>query len=76
MIAACYSMDLYCRNNIPNRGESVDARKPHHNEPAQYTGRTFAECKREAQAAGWLFSRDGDVTCPKCQPKPHTRRTK
>lgn len=67
MIAACYSMDLYCRRNVPNDGTLTNARKPHHNEPAMYTGRTFADCKRQAMADGWAFGRDGDVTCKRCK---------
>lgn len=57
MIVGCYSMDLYCRNDF-RHADGV--------RPAQFTGRTFAACKRDAIGAGWRFHRDGDVTCPRC----------
>lgn len=60
MIVGCYSLDLYCRNE--SRHDSV--------RPAQFTGRTFAACKRDAIASGWRFHLDGDVSCPRCVRTP------
>lgn len=58
MIAACYSMDLYCRNeNLVH---------PFWYFPHQFAGETFNECKRKAIKVGWTFQRDGDVKCPLC----------
>lgn len=76
MIAACYSMDLYCRHVQPAAGPvperpmnqgGEDARGHAYDEfPHQFLGETWGECKRKAQSIGWVFGRDGDVTCPAC----------
>ncbi len=57
MIAAGYSMHLYCRR------EGCQRRY------LKAVGETFAECKAEARGKGWRFVRtpDGlDVECPDC----------
>ena len=63
MIAACYTMDLYCRF-----GECIPTDTPNYrvSTRGEFTGETWGECKRAAQKRGWIFSRDGDVTCPAC----------
>lgn len=69
MITGCYTLHLYCRHRWPD-GSNYDAR--HYGDPAEYTGRTYAECKRSAMKQGWRFQRragtpgDDDVTCPIC----------
>lgn len=73
MIAACYTMDLYCRNSkcVPLSDmfpdTLVQARA------IGIIGETYGECKKQAQKLGWVFGHDGDVTCPACAKK---RRTK
>jgi len=58
---SCYTMDLYCDHQ---------ATEHEHGEfPHTFTGRTNAECKREAKAAGWKWHANGGVSCPKCQSK-------
>lgn len=71
-MAACYSMDLYCRY-----GAHGDNSKPgnhsYGSEPEQFTGETYGECKRQAQALGWWFTSLPDhtieVVCPTCSGK-------
>lgn len=73
MIAACYTMDLYCRN-IEKR-KCRDPRSPGNalscgdSNAWEYTGQTYGECAKQARAAGWKFHRDHDVTCPYCTGK-------
>lgn len=68
MIAAGYSMDLYCRHKTAKGFQSTYDEHGHYYAefPHQFQGESFGECKRQAQAKGWVFNRDGDVTCPKC----------
>lgn len=63
MIAACYSMDLYCRFD-----ECLPTMIPEYRVASRstFTGETWGDCKRQAQRDGWVFGRDGDVTCPTC----------
>jgi len=58
MMAACYSMDLYCDTKDNNPLHRL-------NFPHQFTGETFGECKRQAQKRGWVFKADGTHVCPK-----------
>ena len=32
----------------------------------EVTGRTRGECVKQARADGWIFHRDGKLTCPDC----------
>jgi len=59
MIASCYSMDLYCRH-----WENI--KHPYNYFPHQFTGETLSECKKQAIKKGWIFHKDGEVTCPLC----------
>lgn len=61
MMAACYTLDLYCDNE-------ADAGNVHRwNEfPHQFTDELGSECRKEARKKGWLIKRNGDVICPKC----------
>lgn len=76
VIVGCYTLDLYCQHRWPE-GCTFDERHYHYEPGAgalpdgQFTGRTYAECKRNALARGWKFHRrtgegDVDVTCPVC----------
>jgi hypothetical protein len=75
-IASGYSMDLYCRNNwlAPrtalveerNKAWHEDERRHGRTKSRQFTGETWGQCKRIAQKSGWVFNRDGEVTCPMC----------
>lgn len=65
MIVGCYSLDLYCARG-PNNGKNAAPTCKGLN-PGQFTGRTEAECKREARSKGWRFLIvKGDVVCPWC----------
>ena len=72
MMFGCYTMDLYCRNGMPSDGEPKGCRAPkrlQHPHPcawAQFVGETYGECRRQANRRGWVFNRDGDVTCRHC----------
>lgn len=77
MIAGAYVMHLYCRY-APQSDEAI-AKPGEGDQPPEYDSRhnredpyephpanTFAEAKRIARRAGWVFGIDGDVTCPVC----------
>jgi hypothetical protein len=78
-IVGCYTLDLYCRNNwlkshdVPleerNAAYLEDQRNHGETRVEQFTGETYGGCKRKAQANGWIFHRDDDVTCPMCAKK-------
>jgi len=77
VIASGYSMDLYCRNvmatakNQPKTAHHIwiDGKQFRGTGEATFLGETFKDCKKQAQEAGWVFGRDGDVTCPQCAKK-------
>lgn len=68
MIVGCYTLHLYCRH----AGGKSDNRHLYGLSPAEFTGRTYSECRRTAMKHGWRFHRakgtpgDDDVTCPWC----------
>lgn len=59
MMAGCYSLDIYCD----------DLLHVSHNRRANFTGRTHAECARQAKEAGWSVPRKwtGLAKCPACR---------
>jgi hypothetical protein len=61
-VVGCYAMDLYCDH--PKHVETYKG-------PPSYEGYTRGECVREARKDGWIFHRDGNLTCPKCSPLSH-----
>lgn len=71
MIVGCYAMDLYCDRQRPKdygaswqpvpAGRHRDGEFPH-----TFEGKTYGECQRTARARGWIFHRDGTVSCPRC----------
>ena len=63
MEVSCYSMHLYCDNNVSERSDGIHEFREF---PHMYTGRTNAECKRDAKRDGWKFRKDGIRICPKC----------
>lgn len=70
MIVGGYTLDLYCRYGRTSAGSG--ASDIHHlktPESAQFTGESFADCKKQAKRKGWRFvTRDGhkDTICPSC----------
>ena len=76
MMAACYTLDLYCDNeNLVEVGvrwgmpKFEDANHAYDEGGRwQYTGETFAECARQARRDGWLISKKRQL-CPKCSGK-------
>lgn len=79
MIVGCYSLHLYCvYDELPTwyHHEHGDEPVPfgfhaYREFPAEFDGRTEAECKRQARKRGWKF-RDGDVLCPRCAKGPQS----
>ena len=64
MMAACYSMDLYC--DVKNGDDPWNTAPHNYDEfPHQFIGETFSGCKKKAVARGWVFKRDGTHICPK-----------
>lgn len=73
MIAGCYSLHLYCRNEgLPVYYGDGPVPLGHHRamHPDPFLGQTLAECRAQSKKAGWTWQRDGDVTCPLCNRKP------
>ena len=69
MKVGCYTLDLYCRNSGDVFSEDptkLDAIHTFKEFPHQYIGETRQECERQARKHGWIFNKDRDVTCPKC----------
>ena len=63
MMAAGYSLDLYCDSDAKHTYEENKKWSP-----AQYFGETFAGCARQARRDGWLISKKRQL-CPKCSGK-------
>jgi hypothetical protein len=67
MISEGYSMDLYCRHARIEPGQVSDDLGHRYDEfPHMFTGPNREYCARQARRRGWVFHRDGDVSCPKC----------
>lgn len=68
MIAGCYALDLYCRHQEAkfDNTHKLPGNLQWMSFPAQFTGQTEGECKKQARQRGWVFNKDGEVTCPKC----------
>ena len=68
MIAGCYSLDLYCRHqtSVCDETHRLDGHLNYMAYPAQYTGPTEGDCKKQARQHGWVFNKDRDVTCRLC----------
>lgn len=64
MEVSYYTMDIYCDH--PNHriyylnGEGYKGKKE------QYTGQTRSKCIKQARSVGWIFHRNGKLTCPDC----------
>lgn len=67
MIAACYSMDLYCDSEQECRGKDAFGPVRH----IGYTGETWGEVVREARRDGWRITRGSkrQAFCPYCTGK-------
>lgn len=68
MMAACYTMDLYCdvkNESFDANGFAMDKMHSYSEFPHQFTGETFGECKKYAHQRGWVFKKDGTHLCPK-----------
>lgn len=62
MIAACYSMDLYCENHAAD-----PERHGYNYTPTTFTGETWGECAKQARIEGWRISRDSrQCWCARC----------
>ena len=56
--AGCYTLHLYCKHG------------PHFSDPAEYTGTSESDCKRQAHREGWrLNPKERTATCPECNSK-------
>lgn len=78
MIVGCYTLDLYCRywEDQP-RGVSAfcNTNFDWNHKIFQYTGRTRAECLREARKDGWLVNlKTRKCICPECREKYAKRK--
>lgn len=71
MIVGCYSMHLYCDTGNDEPGMPGDNGNPTPHDyrdegNAEFTGRTEADCIRQAKALGWRFTRNKRAICPRC----------
>ncbi len=68
MEAGCYTLDLYCDtpDNDPDPGKRIH---PFLWFPRQFINEYGSECRRKARETGWVFHRDGTLTCPICNGK-------
>ena len=71
MIVGCYTLDLYCRHQTSKFDEThkLEGYINFIAFPAQYTGPTEADCKKQARRRGWVFGKDRDATCRLCSNK-------
>lgn len=72
MESACYTMALYCDAVLPTisgcvAGQVCEPGKQHiYKEfPHDFTGRTYADVKRQAMRLGWKWTARGHL-CPRC----------
>jgi len=72
-IIACYDMRLYCKNDNKDFTNDISPDKYGHNWDDKgehiYTGSSREHCMKQARQNGWVFHRDGEVSCPKCSGK-------
>lgn len=62
MIVGCYTLDLYCDNDVSDHCRNVFSET--------YVGETFAECIREARSKGWIINpKKNKALCPECSGK-------
>jgi len=74
VIAACYSMDLYCENygDAATHGHLFEG---HNAGTATFTGETWGECAKQARDIGWRICHDQQTCyCPKCSGKRQKTR--
>lgn len=70
MIAACYTMDVYCDNSSVGRfiGHSCATGETCTSGVAQFAGETYADCAKQARKAGWFIGADKQTAyCPRCK---------
>lgn len=65
MIAACYTMELYC-----DCAYCQSHPRQHYVPDAEYTGETWGECASQARKDGWYISRDRTIAIKKGHKKP------
>jgi len=68
-----YTMDLYCRYSEVDT-DKIDTVHSLREFPHEFYGETRGVCAKEARERGWVFNRDGNVTCPKCAKKKDTKK--
>jgi hypothetical protein len=73
MIAACYTLDLYCsrvgvaEELSPNAIKRKLGEHKYNEFPHQYTDEFGATCRADARKHGWKFDMDtGTALCPSC----------
>lgn len=64
---SCYSMHLYCDHpQCPGPKMTLGPNGLPIALIDEYEGRNRSECVAQARSSGWIFHRDGRLTCPKC----------
>lgn len=68
-----HSLDLYCDNPLPIAEDWMAGKRLRgYHLPLEFPqsfvldAQSPAEAKRTAQRAGWVFHRDGTLSCPRC----------
>lgn len=68
----CYSLHLYCDGPNHVRLDNTPT--------AEFNGRTYGDCKREAKRDGWIIDlkragrESGYALCPDCRNQERTKR--
>ena len=69
--AGAYSLHVYCdgEQETPSIGTDQSCKRYKRTfvaGPDEFTGRTHAQCVRQAKKRGWRFKRDGRTVCAEC----------
>jgi hypothetical protein len=63
MIVGGYTLDLYCDRH---KGPQFDHEKGERVDFVSIPGQDRSECMKTARSLGWIFHREGSVSCPAC----------
>lgn len=71
MILEGYSLDLYCDGNMSplgvTYGDDFHRSNGQLTFPEQFFGESRSDCRTQARRRGWVFHRNGLVSCPACR---------
>lgn len=66
-VIGCYTLDLYCDTGGDPYGGTCPQHRPGVQRLVQFTGRTEADCLKQARRRGWTFKAGATLAiCPSC----------